>query len=169
MATPHPLFDARLQAAFDSLHWCFGCTLKAALHHPTRRRILYLIANYHHHKMETITPVSRIEHEAVRAAHHHTSGEEACPWPLDSSAGQLFLLLFEIEYEAFHTGQQEQVKHEALLAAPVFDDVNDACPYPFSTASGQLFKDHFLAARENMKKTHLAQAARAQSATETIA
>lgn len=132
--------------AFDSLHWV-GWTLASAMQHTKRRRILQFIATHHLKKMETIIPVSRIEHEATRAAGRETSGEAACPWPLESSAGKLFLLMFEIEFEAFHKNQQEQVQQEALLAAEIFNDVNAACPYPFDTPSGQLFKRTFLQAR----------------------
>ena len=86
----------RQQRAFESLHWV-GCTLQAALQHPKRRQIIEFIAARHLKAMETITPISRIERLAYKAAGLYTSACAANPYPPMSAAAALFADCFDAE------------------------------------------------------------------------
>lgn len=118
--------------------------------------------------MESITSVTRVEQLANAAATRKDSAEQACPYPPDSAAGKLFLLMFEIEQKrlealaeslnalgapgqpAIKTGVKlEHVHEEARLAAAKFDSIDDACPYPFASDAGRLFKEFFQQAKEH--------------------
>jgi len=91
--------DIQRRIAFTSLHWP-GWTFEAAIQHPTRSRIIDLIAMNQPKKMETHVPIERIEREAQAAAQEHQDINAACPYPFNSDAGRLFKQFFNLAHES---------------------------------------------------------------------
>lgn len=98
MTMTPPRADIFRRLAFSNLHWP-GWTFEAAMQHPTRARIIGLIATNYPEKMEPIISIARLEREANQAATRYTDIDAACPYPFDTNAGKLFKEFFLLAHE----------------------------------------------------------------------
>lgn len=98
MTMTPPRDDIFRRLAFSSLYWP-GWSFEAAMQHPTRARIIGLIATHYPEKMDPIISISRIEREANQAATLYTDINAACPYPFDTNAGRLFKEFFMLAHE----------------------------------------------------------------------
>lgn len=95
MSMTPPRAEIFHRLAFSNLHWP-GWTFDAAMQHPTRARIIDLIATHYPKKMEPIISIARIEREAYQAASQYADINAACPYPFETNAGRLFKQFFEL-------------------------------------------------------------------------